>query len=121
MVTAANAVDLVQNRGAKALVTDGTAADNVTNFLNYDADAANDLNVPITATQSLSFYVNFPNAIGADQANTDAYRNTQGWKFVWTPPFDYQAAALAQLALSRATSSPPRIAVYANTVATFPM
>lgn len=72
---------LVADPGVKTIVTDASGTDVELNKLQYDADMANDLNVPIFCAGCPSNAINNPTAADADMVAQLAKRNGQGWNF----------------------------------------
>jgi hypothetical protein len=100
-VAAQRARDLVQKLGAKALITDTSADTIATNRLMYDADPANDLNVPLICQACTSPDINNPAASRPDAVEQDALRNGLRWCFRSTMDSDPQAGVLLKIAMAR--------------------
>lgn len=78
----ARALDLVQNGGAKAILTDSSQDDIAINQTFYDSDPNNDPNVPIVCMACTSPAINNPAAANPlSAANQAALRNSLGWNF----------------------------------------
>ena len=80
-ISVSRSLDLVQNQGAKALILDTSQADVAVNKTAYDADPANDLNVPTQCGGCTSGTINNKAAIDVDPVTQAALRNTKGWNF----------------------------------------
>lgn len=75
------AVDLVRNKGARALILDTTQNDVAVNRLNYDDDPGNDLEVPLQCGSCTPGSMNNPAAADPDPLSQLALRNSLGWNF----------------------------------------
>ncbi len=108
-VAATRALELVQQKGAKALITD-TSGDSVAiNKLNYDADTTNDLGVPLICQACTSPDINKPTFVNANDAiDQETKRNTQGWFFRSTMDSDPQAVVQLNIAMGAAPTAIPR-------------
>lgn len=103
-VAVTRAQELVNERGAKMLVTDTSADDIAINLLQYDADPSNDLNVPIVCMACTSGAINNPNATNADPAQQAALRNEKGWNFRSSMVSKPQGVVIANIAKSQANN-----------------
>ncbi len=65
--------------GAKALILATSDEDLAVHKLYYDADVANDLNVPIICASCTSSSINLPTATSTDVAQQGAWRNSNKW------------------------------------------
>lgn len=108
-VAATRALELVQQKGARALITD-TSGDSVAiNRLNYDADETNDLNVPLICQACTSPDINSPTFVNAaDAVDQATKRNTKGWFFRSTMDSDPQAVVQLNIAMGAAPTATPR-------------
>ncbi|MBI5548741.1 MAG: ABC transporter substrate-binding protein [Deltaproteobacteria bacterium] len=75
------AVDLVRNKGARALILDTSQNDLAVNKTYYDADPTNDLDVPLQCGSCTPGSMNNPAATDADPIAQLALRNDKGWNF----------------------------------------
>ena len=81
MITVQRAIELAQQLGAK-MILDGTSNDSLElNKLAYDADPANDINVPIVCVACSSPAHHNPMAMNADPIAQAAFRNGDKWHF----------------------------------------
>lgn len=80
-VAVARATDLVRTRGAKALVTDTSQDTLETVKLQYDADPAKHLDVPIVGMAPTSPSFGNPMANNPDALTQAAFRDTENWAF----------------------------------------
>lgn len=80
-VAAERALELVQQYGAKMLVTDTSADATQVNMLDYDADSSNDIHVPRVCQACTSASINNSTAVNADPVTQAAYRNELKWQF----------------------------------------
>ena len=96
---------LVRDSGAKALITDSSEDDIALNMLGYDADAANDLNVPILCMACTSPSINNPTASSSDAVRQAALRNSAKWNFRALMNSTPQATVLLQIATRRTPPS----------------
>jgi ABC-type branched-subunit amino acid transport system substrate-binding protein len=80
-VAVARAIDLVRMRGAKALVTDTSQDTLETVKLQYDADPAKHLDVPIVGMAPTSPSFGNPMATNPDALTQTAFRDTENWAF----------------------------------------
>lgn len=102
-IAVSRSLDLVQNQGAKAVITDSSQDDIALNTTFYDADATNDLNVPVICMTCTAPSINDPNAVNAtDPVNQAALRNGLHWNFRTVMNSDRQAAVLTRLAFGKA-------------------
>lgn len=67
--------------GGKLIVTDQSFATEAINVMSYDADPANDLNVPILCGTCTSTSINNPATTNPDPVHQESDRNTKGWVF----------------------------------------
>ncbi|HEY3452909.1 MAG TPA: ABC transporter substrate-binding protein [Myxococcales bacterium] len=75
------AVELVREKGARALILDTTQNDVAVNRLNYDDDPGNDLGVPLQCGSCTPGSMNNPAATDPDPISQLALRNSLGWNF----------------------------------------
>jgi ABC-type branched-subunit amino acid transport system substrate-binding protein len=80
-VAVTRATDLVRTRGAKALVTDTSQDTLETVKLQYDADPAKHLDVPIVGLAPTSPSFGNPMATNPDALTQAAFRDTENWAF----------------------------------------
>lgn len=80
-VALTRAADLTRNKGARALILDTSQNDIAVHRTYYDADPANDLNVPLVCGSCTTSSLNNANAVDADPATQQALRNSQGWNY----------------------------------------
>ncbi len=102
-VAATRALELVKEKGAKALITDTSGDSVAVNKLNYDADDTNDLNVPLICQACTSPDINKPTFVNANDAvDQETKRNTKGWFFRSTMDSDPQAVVQLNIAMGAA-------------------
>ncbi len=76
------ALELVQQKGVRGIITDSSQDDIALNSLFYDADTTNDLNVPIVCMACTSPAINNPLSVNAaDAVNQATLRNSLHWNF----------------------------------------
>ena len=76
------ALELVQQKGVRGVITDSSQDDIALNSLFYDADTTNDLNVPIVCMACTSPAINNPLSVNAaDAVNQATLRNSLHWNF----------------------------------------
>jgi ABC-type branched-subunit amino acid transport system substrate-binding protein len=80
-VAVSRAIDLVRTRGAKGLVTDTSQDTLETVKLQYDADPANHLDVPIVGLAPTSPSFGNPMATNPDALTQAAFRDQENWAF----------------------------------------
>jgi hypothetical protein len=73
--------ELVRMQGAKAIITDTSRNGIAITKLMYDADATNDLDVPVVCVTCTAAPLNDPNAVGTDEIDTATLRDAKGWNF----------------------------------------
>jgi ABC-type branched-subunit amino acid transport system substrate-binding protein len=112
-------IDLVNNWGAKALVSD-VSADTVA-LAKLDYDPANPLaqKVPITCSQCSSSFLNNPNAVNPDPLTQTTYRDAENWIYRVFFVSAYESSLAVQIALRRGHGDTNgdgqlRLAVYAS-------
>jgi hypothetical protein len=97
-----NAIDLVKNRSAKAIITDSSGDQIAQGMLAYDGDPAHDLRVPLVCMACTSSDLGDPNAVNANPVRQAALRNDKGWLFRTTVADSYQSRVVIRL-LAEAT------------------
>ncbi len=80
-VATSRAYDLVRRAGAKAVIIDTSQNDIALNRTYYDADATNDLNVPLLCGSCTTGTMNNPTATDPDPITQAALRNGAGWNW----------------------------------------
>src|ERR1700693_1115137 len=75
----ADALLLVKQQGAKAIITDSSQDDIAVNALAYDGDPSHDLGVPVVCMACTTPDINNPKAEDADPVKQAALRNVKGW------------------------------------------
>jgi hypothetical protein len=104
-VTVTRATDLVRTVGAKAIITDSSQDDIALNATYYNADASDDLNVPIIGMTCTAPTINDPTAVNAtDPVNQATLRNSLKWNFRTVMNSDLQATVITRIAFSRGQS-----------------
>ncbi len=73
--------ELVQERGARALILDSSEDAVAVNRMQYDFDASNDLNVPLQCSGCTASRINNPTATDGDAIRQEALRNGKQWLF----------------------------------------
>lgn len=104
----AAALALVQEEGAKALITSTSAETVAVNSLNYDADPANDLNVPIQCGSCNSAAINIPTATDPDPVIQATLRNSKKWQFSATTSCTMSALIIVRDLLKLGTPAADR-------------
>jgi ABC-type branched-subunit amino acid transport system substrate-binding protein len=87
--------------GGRLIVIDQSAATDAANVLNYDADLANDLDVPILCGLCASTAINNPTTTNPDPVLQEANRNTKGWVFQGIMPNTLVSKVLVQYMLTQ--------------------
>jgi ABC-type branched-subunit amino acid transport system substrate-binding protein len=113
-------IDLVNNWGAKAIVSDVSADTVALGKLDYDP--ANPLlqKVPITCSQCSSSFINNPGAVNADPLTQTTYRDMENWIYRVFFVSAYESSLAVQIALRRGNQGDTngdgqvRFAVYAS-------
>ena len=106
---AATRAQELKGQGCKALITDTSGDSIAINKLNYDADAANDLDIPLICQACTSPDINNPNAVNAaDQVDQATKRNGKKWFFRSTMDSDPQAVVLMNIAMEAAPTATPK-------------
>lgn len=104
-VATQRAGELVHSQGARAIITDSSQDDIAVNGLHYDADPANDLNVPIVCMACSSPAINNPASVDPTSAsNENTLRNGLGWNFRTLMDTNAQARVAIRLWLGRGTN-----------------
>lgn len=102
-VAVSRSLDLVHSQNAKAVITDSSQDDIALNATFYDADASNDLNVPVVGMTCTAPSINDAAAVNAtDPVNQATLRNGLHWNFRTVMNSDRQAAVLTRLAFNKA-------------------
>ena len=102
-VATMKSLELVRMRGARALVVDTSRSAIAVTKMMYDADPANDLNVPITCVTCTAPNLNDPMAVGTDDIDTATLRDAGGWAFRTCNRATEQTAVLQRAILARGT------------------
>ncbi len=101
-VAADKAKDLVRNKGARALITDTSLADLAVNALNYAANPADRLNVPVMCFVCTSSAVNNASAPDSNDPIADQGKRDPGhWNWRTAMLTSLQAPVLVQIFLGR--------------------
>jgi hypothetical protein len=95
------ALRLINQAQVKALVTDSSGVTVAINRLNYDPATTAKQKVPITCFQCSSSFINDPNVTESDPLTQAAERDADNWLFRVFYVAKYEAAVLAQIALSK--------------------
>lgn len=103
-ITVPKVIDAVQNQKAIGVITDTSQDDVAINMVHYDADATNDLNVPIVGSTVSSPLINNPAAVDSNAIKQAAYQNAMHWNFRVTMSSAAEAKAFVAQALSRGTN-----------------
>jgi ABC-type branched-subunit amino acid transport system substrate-binding protein len=90
----AEAVELVHNKGAKAIITDSSQDDMAVHSLVLERDPAKRIEVPVVCVACTSPLINNPTAADADPMTQEALRNADGYNFRTTLSDAYQAKVL---------------------------
>jgi hypothetical protein len=102
-VATMKSLELVRSRGAKALIVDTSRSAIAVTKMMYDADPANDLNVPITCVTCTAPNLNDPMAVGTDDVDTATLRDAAGWSFRTCNRATEQTSVLQRAVLARGT------------------
>ena len=102
-VATMKSLELVRMRGARALVVDTSRSAIAVTKMMYDADPANDLDVPITCVTCTAPNLNDPMAVGTDDIDTATLRDAKGWTFRTCNRATEQTAVLQRAILARGT------------------
>ncbi|HXU81901.1 MAG TPA: hypothetical protein VN914_10925 [Polyangia bacterium] len=102
-VATMKSLEVVRMRNAKALMVDTSRNAIAITKMMYDADPANDLNVPITCVTCTAPNLNDPMAMGTDDVDTATLRDAAGWSFRTCNRATEQTAVLQRVILSRGT------------------
>jgi hypothetical protein len=73
--------ELVRMQNAKAIITDTSRNGIAITKLMYDADPANDIDVPVVCVTCTAAALNDPKAVGTDDIDTATLRDAEGWNF----------------------------------------
>jgi hypothetical protein len=103
-VATMRSLEVVRNRGAKALVVDTSRNAIAVTKMMYDADTTNDLNVPVVCVTCTAPNLNDPMAMGTDDIDTATLRDAAGWSFRTCNRATEQTAVLQRVILSRGTN-----------------
>jgi ABC-type branched-subunit amino acid transport system substrate-binding protein len=101
-VAVPRAVDLVRNKGARALILDTSQNDIALNRTYYDEDLSNDLDVPLQCGSCTGGTINNPTATDPDPITQLALRNGKGWNFRCVMSTKLISAVLVKLMLESA-------------------
>jgi ABC-type branched-subunit amino acid transport system substrate-binding protein len=113
-------IDLVNNWGAKAIVSDVSADTVALGKLDYDPGKPLAQKVPITCSQCSSSFINNPNAVNADPLTQATYRDAENWIYRVFFVSAYESSLAVQIALRRGQQGDTngdgqvRLAVYAS-------
>ncbi len=100
-VAVTRALEIRTSDDVKGIIADGTQVVIALNRTMYDADASNDLNVPIIGTASNGPVINNPNVTAqqeADDVTRASYANAQKWVFRSTMPSSPAGGVIMQIA-----------------------
>ena len=103
-VATMKSLELVRSKGAKGLIVDTSRNAIAVVKMMYDADPANDLNVPVTCVTCTAPNLNDPMAMGTDDVDTATLRDAAGWSFRTCNRATEQTAVLQRAILSRGTN-----------------
>jgi hypothetical protein len=93
--------DLVRGQRAKAIITDTSRNGIAITKLMYDADATNDIDVPVVCVTCTAAPLNDPNAVGTDQIDTATLRDAENWSFRTCNRGTEQSSVLQRVILTR--------------------
>jgi len=102
-VATMKSLEVVRSRGARALMVDTSRNAIAVTKMMYDADPANDLNVPVVCVTCTAPNLNDPMAVGTDDIDTATLRDANGWSFRTCNRATEQTAVLQRVILSRGT------------------
>lgn len=110
------ALRLINDEGAKALVADSSGVTVAINRLNYDAASKAKGKVAITCFQCSSSFINDPAVTESDPQVQAAERDADNWLFRVFYVAKYEAAALIQIAEKKVgrKDGPLKIAIFAD-------
>jgi ABC-type branched-subunit amino acid transport system substrate-binding protein len=114
------ALDLINIKGVKAIVSDVSADTLALARLDYDPAKPLAHKVPITCTQCSSYFLNDPTAVHPDPLTQTAYRDPENWVFRMFFVASYESSLAVQIALRRGKVGDVngdgqfRVAVYAQ-------
>ena len=100
-VATARSLELVRSHGAKAIIADTSRNGIAITKMMYDADATNDLDVPMVCVTCTAPNFNDPAAIGVDDIDTATLRDAQHWAFRTCNRGSEQTAVLERVILAR--------------------
>jgi hypothetical protein len=103
-VTIMHSLDLVRSQHAKGIVVDTSRNAIAVTKLMYDADATNDLNVPVVCVTCTAPNLNDPMAVGTDDIDTATLRDAAGWSFRTCNRATEQTSVLERVILSRGSN-----------------
>jgi len=103
-VATMKSLEVVRSRGARALMVDTSKNAIAVTKMMYDADPANDLNVPVVCVTCTAPNLNDPMAVGTDDIDTATLRDAQNWSFRTCNRATEQTAVLKRVILSRGTN-----------------
>jgi ABC-type branched-subunit amino acid transport system substrate-binding protein len=103
-VATMKSLEVVRSRGARALVVDTSRNAIAVTKMMYDADPANDLNVPVVCVTCTAPNLNDPMAVGTDDIDTATLRDAAGWSFRTCNRATEQTSVLQRVILSRGTN-----------------
>ena len=110
------ALRLINEQGAKALVADSSGVTVAINRLNYDPASKAKGKVAITCFQCSSSFINDPAVTENDPQVQAAERDADNWLYRVFYVAKYEAAALVQIALKKVgkKDGPVKIAIFAD-------
>ncbi len=110
----AGALELVNQQGAKAIITDSSQDDIAVNMLAYDGNPSHELNVPVVCMACTTPDINHPEAQDVDPVKQAALRNLKGWNFRTTMSSAYQAPVLVRMLLDLSHGDRFKLSIYAS-------
>jgi ABC-type branched-subunit amino acid transport system substrate-binding protein len=109
------AIRLINQAGAKALVSASSGETVAVNRLNYDPANAAKEKVPITCFQCSSGFINNPTVVETDPLTQAAERDLDNWLFRVFYIANYEAAVQVQIALKNKKGDGPfKIGIFAD-------
>jgi ABC-type branched-subunit amino acid transport system substrate-binding protein len=108
------ALELVKQQGAKAIITDSSQDDIAVNALAYDGDPSHELGVPVVCIACTTPDINNPEAQDGDPVKQAALRNLKGWNFRTTMSSVYQVPVLVRMLLASSRGDRFKVSIYAS-------
>ena len=108
------ALELVKQQGAKAIITDSSQDDIAVNALAYDGDPSHELGVPVVCMACTTPDINNPEAQDRDPVKQAALRNLKGWNFRTTMSSVYQVPVLVRMLLASSRGDRFKLSIYAS-------